>query len=181
MKTSHLTQDSFDSLLRWLDPDRERAGERYEGIRVSLIKFFAYRGADSPEELADETINRVASKLPSIVESYEGEPAYYFYAVAKRIFLEYSRRPSELALPLTPFLAQQDEEHEDIHNCLDQCLQQLPPNQRELLLNYYNRPPNRKEISEKLGIEYNALRVRIHRLRHHLVKCIERCLEQKVP
>ncbi|HEY7785163.1 MAG TPA: hypothetical protein VIB00_10575, partial [Pyrinomonadaceae bacterium] len=55
-----LTQESFDALLHWLDPQRDRAGLRYEEIRRSLIKIFACRGCAEPEDLADETINRVS-------------------------------------------------------------------------------------------------------------------------
>jgi len=33
-----LTQEAFDRLLGWLDPDRESAGEKYEAIRLRLIK-----------------------------------------------------------------------------------------------------------------------------------------------
>ena len=53
-----LTQELFDTLLDWLDPDRERAGHRYETIRLRLIKIFTSRGCPEAEELADETINR---------------------------------------------------------------------------------------------------------------------------
>ena len=61
-----LTKEAFDSLLSWLDPDREWAGEKYEVIRARLIKVFAYRGCHTPEELADETINRVAKKIDEV-------------------------------------------------------------------------------------------------------------------
>jgi hypothetical protein len=39
-----LTQELFDPLLDWLDPDRERAGHKYETIRLKLIKIFTSRG-----------------------------------------------------------------------------------------------------------------------------------------
>ncbi len=58
-----LTQAALDSLLAWLDPDRDRAGAKYEAIRTRLIKVFVCRGCPEAEDLADETINRVASKL----------------------------------------------------------------------------------------------------------------------
>ena len=52
-----LTQESFDALLNWLDPRREEAGQKYEDIRLRLIKIFTCRGCLEPEDLADETIN----------------------------------------------------------------------------------------------------------------------------
>src|SRR5256714_13254313 len=58
-----LTADTFAKLLNCLDADRERAGEKYEDLRRTLIKFFEWRGAPFPEEQTDETFNRVARKL----------------------------------------------------------------------------------------------------------------------
>ena len=58
-----LTPEAFARLLAALDPDRERAGLRYENIRRKLIEFFEARGSNSPADNADETINRVARRL----------------------------------------------------------------------------------------------------------------------
>src|ERR671938_30866 len=58
-----LTAEAFTKLLARLDPDRERAGEKYEELRRTLVKFFEWRGAPFPEDQADETFNRVARKL----------------------------------------------------------------------------------------------------------------------
>src|SRR5256885_4134102 len=58
-----LTGEAFSKLLARLDPDRERAGEKYEDLRRTLIRFFEWRGAPFPEEQTDETFNRVARKL----------------------------------------------------------------------------------------------------------------------
>jgi hypothetical protein len=32
-----LTREAFERLLAWLDPDRERAGQKYEKIRQKLV------------------------------------------------------------------------------------------------------------------------------------------------
>jgi hypothetical protein len=45
-----LTADTFTRLLHRLDADRERAGEKYEDLRRTLIRFFEWRGAPYPEE-----------------------------------------------------------------------------------------------------------------------------------
>ena len=62
-KHSEITQKDFEGLLDWLAPDREEAGKKYEEIRDGLIRFFRFKGCNDPEFLADETINRVASKI----------------------------------------------------------------------------------------------------------------------
>src|SRR5215207_6031462 len=84
--------ENFEHLLEWLDPDRERAGARYEEIRRALIKIFTTRGCAEPEDLADETITRVCRKVRTIAPTYVGDPANYFYGVAKNVHLEYLRR-----------------------------------------------------------------------------------------
>ena len=95
-----LTREALDRLLHWLDRDRDRAGQRYEQIRSGLIEVFLCRGAVDQEELADETINRVAGKVQEIADNYVGDPTLYFYGVAKMVYLEYSRR--KLVAPHPP-------------------------------------------------------------------------------
>ena len=60
-KDWELTPQAFNQLLDWIGPDRETAGKRYEEIRLRLIKIFTARGCHIPEELADETFNRVSA------------------------------------------------------------------------------------------------------------------------
>ena len=59
MERDHWTldQESFDKLLAWLDPNRNRAVEKYNDIHRELVRLFLRWGFDTPEELADETIN----------------------------------------------------------------------------------------------------------------------------
>ena len=64
-----ITQEAFDGLLAWLDPDRDRAAHKYETVRTRLIKIFSCRGCGVADDLADETINRVTAKLSEIVYS----------------------------------------------------------------------------------------------------------------
>jgi hypothetical protein len=86
-----LTQESFDKLLAWLHPDRERAGEKYEHIRRTLISFFLSQNSHKPEELADETINRIAQRLDENAEGYVGDPANNFYEMARIVYADNHR------------------------------------------------------------------------------------------
>src|SRR5215831_16309091 len=81
-----LTAEAFTKLLACLDPERERAGEKYEDLRRTLIKYFEWRGAPFPEDHADETLNRVARKLNEGVEVRNVNG--YSYEVARRVCLE---------------------------------------------------------------------------------------------
>lgn len=38
-----LTANAFTKLLNRLDADRERAGEEYEDLRLTLVRFFEWR------------------------------------------------------------------------------------------------------------------------------------------
>jgi DNA-directed RNA polymerase specialized sigma24 family protein len=174
-----LTQESFDALLHWLDPQRDRAGLRYEEIRRSLIKIFACRGCAEPEDLADETINRVSKKLSEIVNHFTGDPARYFYGVANKVHLEYLRRKPP---PQTPPPMQDSEENEREFQCLERCMEKLTLANRKLLLDYYREEKRakieyRRQLAEQMGIAVNALRIRAYRIRASLQKCVEDCLQ----
>jgi hypothetical protein len=80
-----LTQDALDRLLSSLDADRERAAGRYVTLRRALTTYFEFRDVPQPEELADETLNRVARRLSEGREIYADNPASYFYGRAKRL------------------------------------------------------------------------------------------------
>src|ERR1044071_2332912 len=68
----NLSQEDFDALLDWLDPDPNKAEIKYEDIRKRLVKIFAGRGCAEAEDLADETINRVTSRLHEIKDGFKG-------------------------------------------------------------------------------------------------------------
>src|ERR1044071_2085308 len=99
-----LSREAFNSLLDWLDPDREQAGIKYEDIRRRLIKIFTGRGCAEAEDLADETINRVTSKLNEIEKDFTGDRTRYFFGVANKVHMEYLRRKP----PPVPLLSSSD-------------------------------------------------------------------------
>lgn len=175
-----LTHESFEALLAWLDADREEAGRKYENIRRRLIKIFACRGCCAPEDLADESINRVTSKLEGIENSFRGDPALYFYGVANKVHLEYLRRRP------TPPLPPPREDTDNIEKeyaCLEKCIQELTPANRELVLQYYQEDKrakieHRKQLADQLGIALNALRIRAHRIRTALQQCVRSCVQE---
>ena len=176
------TPQEFESLLSWLNPDPERAGEKYETIRRGLIKIFTARRCTDAEDLADETINRVSHRVAQLRESYVGDPATFFYGVAKRVMLEEKvRKPQDASaqFPSEALEAPQDDEYR--YTCLEKCMAELDPQSRELILQYYLQAGRlkidaRARLAEQLNIEPNALRVRVHRIRERLHKCIEECL-----
>jgi hypothetical protein len=183
MKTHEITKADFDALLAWLDEDGDAAGCKYNEIRRGLIIMFAGRGCPDGEELADETINRVALKAAQLAKLYEGNPANYFYGVANNVHKEWLRDPRKIVIP-PPITKPDVDEIEQLHRCLDRCLEEkLGPGERELTLDYYRsdeRPmiEQRRSLAVGLGIGQNALRIRLCRNRADLLPCILKCLDR---
>ncbi|MGI8732021.1 MAG: hypothetical protein ACR2LM_01805 [Pyrinomonadaceae bacterium] len=176
-RSDSLRQDDFDRLLVWLDEDRERAGLEYEKIRRRLATIFSARGCRVPEELADETMDRVSRRVADIQETYHGNKALYFLGVAGNVHHEYLKRP---AGPETlPVAGSGDQEQ--TYDCLEQCLGKLTEKSQHLIRQYYAEDKQakislRKSLADQLGISLNALRARALRIREELQVCIERCL-----
>jgi DNA-directed RNA polymerase specialized sigma24 family protein len=172
------SQEAFEKLLAWLDPDRDKAVEKYQRIYLRLVRIFATRGRADAEELADQTVNVVASKIDHLIETYHGEPALYFYGVAKKIYQE-SLKPKPLPPPSPP----PDDEIEQRFACLEECLRKVTtPDEAKLVLRYHEgegqaRIENRKQLAAELGISMNALRIRICHIQARLRPCIEECYE----
>ena len=178
-KEWELTEEAFSKFLAWLNPDPYQAGESYESIRRRLIKIFVCRGCICPEELSDETINRVIRKVQGIGKSYVGDPALYFYGVARNVHLEYLRRKPAPEPPSAPDPPRSEEEYA----CLEQCMERLTPRSKDLVLAYYQEEKRakidlRKQLADRLGIPLNALRIRACRIRAELEDCVLQCLRQ---
>lgn len=182
-----VTQDEFDTLLTWFNANREEAGRKYEEIRHRLIRIFMSRGCYVAEELADETMTRVCKRVKEIAPTYEGEPALYFYAVANNVFREFTKKKP--SVPVTELLEAPEtteprEEIERRYKCLDRCLEKEKPENRELIMQYYEgeklaKINQRKRMAALLGLDLNALRIRVCRIRRRLHDCMLICLEQE--
>jgi DNA-directed RNA polymerase specialized sigma24 family protein len=175
-----INQQSFDSLLDWLDRDREKAAHQYEVIRGGLIKIFASNGLTDAEHYADVTVDRVIKRLPDIREGYTEEPVRYFRGVARNIIHEAGRR-REVATDVLPERPTKADNHEMIE-CLNRCLKLLPPDKHELILDYHlydgrDKILHHRQMADELSISVGALRTRAHHVRNALEDCILNCLE----
>ena len=186
-KNWDLTPQAFEKMLDWLDKDREIAGQKYEAIRLRLIKVLNYRGCCEAEEIADEVFDRVAGKIDSVAENYQGDPAHYFLSVANRVYLEYRRKPVAVELPAN--FAEQtgnpeaEEDFQPQYECLKKCLASLPGSKREFIIGYYQEDKkakllNHKRLAELAGIGISSLHTRAFRLRAALQKCVLKCLAE---
>ncbi|HEX8118000.1 MAG TPA: sigma-70 family RNA polymerase sigma factor [Pyrinomonadaceae bacterium] len=180
-----IDEEDFERLLAHLATDRDVAAERFATIWRNLVRTFASRRCHEAEDVADETMFRVARKTRTL-KKYTGDFALYIYRVGSFVCREWLRRyrkwlrlhpdvpPPESPPPPEP----PDEEPLD---CLDQCLDALPAEDREIAVEYYRftgreRIENRRRLGEKFNLSPNALRIRAHKLRAQLRGCVERCL-----
>ena len=181
--TGTLTERGLSAVLALFDPDPARAAAHYEALRERLVRFFAWKSVRTPEECADETIDRVAQRLAGGEEIKAGEPARYFHGVARNVLREYWAREQREARhrALWPREALVQPPEAPAAQCLHRCLEALAPETRRLALEYYDgtggeRIASRRAMAARLGVPVAALRVRMHRLRVRLEACTARCL-----
>jgi DNA-directed RNA polymerase specialized sigma24 family protein len=180
------TRDAFSQFLNWLDEGVDSGGERYVEMRRRLAAYFDRRNCRSPDDLADETLNRVARRLEEEGTIADTLPARYCYIVAKFVFLESLRREKEerkkaaespgVSTPRDD--GDMDEpDREKLRESLERCLERLPAPDRGLILEYYRgerraKIERRRDLAARLGVTINALSIRACRIRDKLESCV---------
>jgi DNA-directed RNA polymerase specialized sigma24 family protein len=194
-KSWTLSQSAFHLFLLWLDGGVDSGGEKYLEMRRRLVSYFDRRNCASPDDLADETLNRVARKLEEVGQITDAAPAQYCYVVAKFVLLESFRAPlnrqsniddlsraqqARSHLSVSPFPATEYQAQERRMACLEKCLGQLPNADQKLIVDYYQGQQSskielRNQMAQTLGITINALAIRVCRLRSKLESCVKKC------
>jgi hypothetical protein len=151
------TEDPFDALLAWLDPDRDIAAQRLLTIRAGLSRVFISRGCDV-------------------------EPAAYFHGVARYVIMEKCRPSKEIATDQVQVAATKVTIRSDEYECLLRCLEFMDPAKRELILDYHvyqgrDKIEQHEIMAQELGISEGALRGRAHHIRIKLEECVLKCIE----
>jgi DNA-directed RNA polymerase specialized sigma24 family protein len=190
---STITPQSFQRLLKWLDPRADADGSQYLEMRRRLVAYFDRKNCLNAEELADETLNRVARRLEEEGATAADSPARYCYIVARFVFMEHLRRvQKDLVVvdqlqrspaPHALAAAEVDDEwklREKMLSCLEQCTAGLESLSREIITRYYIgkeriKIENRRALAQGLGISMNALTIRACRIRAKLETCVTEC------
>ena len=185
---------TFQRLLNWLDEGEPSDGHKYLRMRVRLVAYFDRKNCLTPDELADETLNRVARRLEEDGITESDTPAKYCYIVARFVFMESLRATKKNDALLEDVRRQPHGNHvtgfeadnrkdtkEKMLNCLEQCTDRLEPLNRELITRYYTgqervKIENRRRLAQELGISVNALSIRACRIRDKLEACVRQCL-----
>jgi len=187
-----LAAPAFQRLLGWLDQGAPSNGQSYLDLRERLVAYFDRKNCRTPDDLADETLNRVARRLEEEGAIVSETAARYCYIVARFVFLEYLRgRNDEVSLDgMTSQAAGNNHgvsgtpderlSRERLMSCLDQCTEKLEPAHRDLIVRYYHgeqrvKIENRITLAQQLGITINALSIRACRIRDKLQACVSEC------
>jgi DNA-directed RNA polymerase specialized sigma24 family protein len=183
-----LSQDSFNRFLQWLDAGVDSGGLRYLELRQRLVLYFDRKNCTSPDELADETLNRVARRLEEEGSISTDTPAHYCFIVARFVLLEFLRTRDRLKtlddrLPAPSHSTQEKIDSERRAECLERCMRNLDPDEIELITGYYQgtqrvKIENRKALAARLGITMNALSIRACRIRDKLETCLRKILSE---
>jgi DNA-directed RNA polymerase specialized sigma24 family protein len=191
--TATLRHTQFQNLLVRLHPDRNQAGEKYEELRRKLIKFFEWNSCSAPEDLVDETLDRVAKRLGA--EEVRDVSAFA-WGVAKNVRQEAQKRSARL-VPISdlPQGANPLREKENLENAIQErmdqgrrsqcfllCLQCLGTKDRDLFLKYHSAgeqaATERQHLADDFGLTIAALRVRINRMRERIERCVAGCMKR---
>ena len=179
----------YERLLAVLGDDSLEAGRRLGALRQRLVRLFAWRGAYFPEDLADETLDRVANQLTRGLVIESDDPFRYVCGVAFRVFKESLRERqrwhrAKEALERSSVVAVEPDPDDDARlGCLEGCLEGLDGEKRELILSYYQGERSakisaRRTLAETLDIRPTTLRLRALRIREKLEVCVVRCLHR---
>ncbi len=163
-------------------------------MRRRLVAYFDRKNLTNFEELADETLNRVARRLEEEGTIESDTPAKYCYVVARFVLMEHLRETQKEKVMVESIsrqqpaqsvaehhAAQEKEFKEKMLNCLENCTLQLDPVNHKIITRYYVgkervKIENRRELAASLGITMNALSIRACRLRDKLEVCVRQCL-----
>jgi DNA-directed RNA polymerase specialized sigma24 family protein len=117
-----------------------------------------------------------------MIDTFVGEPAAFFFAVARNVAHE-ARRRKEIATDNIPEKFEMESNPTDLYDCLVECLAALTLDKRELILDYYlyegkDKIAHHRRMAQNLGITDGALRTRAHTMRVSLEKCVVKCTKR---
>ena len=176
--------DHFHALLELLGSTPHERGSAYERLHRKLQKVFEARGMGvDAVDLADATLDRAARNIarePGIViHNIQG----YVLTTAHYILLEHIKKPRFEVLDNDPEALDSGENQtsEIRSRCLDRCLAELNPQERETILKYYaderaGKIRNRRKLAESLRMSDETLRVHVYRIRRALERCLVKCI-----
>lgn len=183
-----LDRASLKALLDAFGPDTEQAAKKYFALQERLRRFFEWKSAEHVDELADETLDRLARRLKGstarTADAIVRNPEEFASGIARLVLYEQWRKRSRRERSIEELKREQEcrqdarssEEArrvEEMSAALDECMAKLTREQEELIRRYYSvegrtQIDSRKRLAEELGVSMSGLRNRALRIRAEL-------------
>jgi DNA-directed RNA polymerase specialized sigma24 family protein len=183
-----LNEQAWERFLALLDPDRDRAAEKYEEIRRIVATFFRCNGLGEADDLVDETLDRAIRRSGDVEIQ---QPRAFVCGIARLVAserrkLRFRNVPLDGSTPIRqpdPPDPQEGLLKERRLECLERCVQSLKPDDRNLILEFHKyekteKIENKRNLAAVLGITVPTLRVRAHRVRQQLEACVNQGMKQ---
>lgn len=178
-------ETDFDKFLAYLSPDRDEAARLYNDHLNALTRYFISHQAYDPHGCAVRVMEILQKQIGAgrQIEDFNK----YRFGVARFVLrkdwtnrskvADLQERPDDKTS--SPLAALEQAARE---KCMATCLQALPSDKREKVVDYYSGNKQDKERREALakrsGVTPNALSTDIHRITGKLRKCLEDCLKK---
>ena len=170
-------------LLRALCPDDPAEANRlYLLLHKKLESYFSLNGMSDPATDADETFKRAEEKIAMGLNIPDVKK--FCTGIARNIVHERRRQRQREESAFLNFLDYSHDKSTEslvdkIMNLMKPCFEQLPEDDRSLLISYCKVPPgvdraeHRRQLAASRNSSISALRIRITRLRRDLENCVK--------
>lgn len=173
----------FRALLARLAEEGEPGEVVYERLRKRLITHLRLHVAAEAHNLADVALDRMARRIG---EGTAVDNVYlYALGIARLLVHEFHARAAREQRALREIASNEDETHDfessqdadEAARALSECMERLGKAGVDLIMEYYAagdgsaRIKHRRRMAARLGIQMNALRNRVLRLRELLERC----------
>ena len=192
-----MTHEDLQRLLAHFHADPEEAGKLMLAFMGRLEYYFISNNVIDPPLYVQETISRTAvwlcqgKPLNATIKSFMMKVAVNVKHEALRHQIKETRSLHELprVWAQQKMSTAERHHHEARLNCLQECLQQFKPEEREALQEYYqdseeDEPQNkerRQDMVRKYGKKSSGhLTTWVNRLKSKTGKCVKKCLKRKI-
>ena len=153
--------------------------DELRNIRRRLEKFFQWEGLHDGEELTDDTMFRVVTRIATGAEVPREKLEAFFFGVARNVAFEARQRQQQWS-DVTNLERPATTRNLDTEIWIAQCLAKLSADDQALLLATVWKSTH--ELSEEMGISEVHVRVRLHNARTRLRQVVrdEEALRSKI-
>jgi DNA-directed RNA polymerase specialized sigma24 family protein len=181
--------DILQTILGLLGSDKEHAAAEYRKLHERLTRFFEWNNAEDPTVLADEALDRLGKRaLNKDIEEGIQSASSFVLGIARHLLQEERRRQARKAESRRSWAVltahPRSDDKEKIDRAVRLALDQLEPDRRKLVEDYYahsgaEKAKAHQKLASRLGLSLNTLRNRVFRLRKELEVSIRHHLDRE--